>query len=116
VSTPQYLINWFVDLEDLLYGGDDIVGYLDATTPNPIAPTSSKWLRFKVLKWIQCLHNSTLLNNGLGFKSVVGFSWLHHILSVADVSMETNACTSEVDEIHAQFSFAQQLVRIVKHC
>jgi hypothetical protein len=63
------------------------------TTFNPLASTTLKWLRFKVVRWMQYLHHSALLNNGLGLFSIVWFPWLHHIQYFADVTMETNACT-----------------------
>jgi hypothetical protein len=61
------------------------------------------------------LHNSAFLNNGLRLFSIVGVPWLQHIPSLADVSMETKVCTSEVDTIPAPFSLAQQWVGIAKH-
>jgi hypothetical protein len=41
---------------------------------NPIASITLKWLRFKILRCMQYLHHSALLNNGLGFVSSVGLS------------------------------------------
>jgi hypothetical protein len=74
---------------------------------NSIASNILKWLRFKLLRWIHYLHQSALLNDGLGLLSVVSFPWLHHIPSIADVTMETKVYTSEVDAIPAPFSVAQ---------
>jgi hypothetical protein len=37
------------------------------------------------------LHHSALLNSGLGLFGIVGFPWLHHTPSLADVTMEINA-------------------------
>jgi hypothetical protein len=34
-----------------------------------------------------------LLNSGLGLLSFIGFPWLHHMPALADVTMETKACT-----------------------
>jgi hypothetical protein len=65
---------------------------------------------------MQYLHHSASLNNLLGLKMSVGFPWLHHTPSLADVTMETEACTSEVDLIPAPLSLAQQLIRTGKHC
>jgi hypothetical protein len=45
---------------------DAIVGDLDAITFNPIAASILKWLKFRILRWMQYLHHSALLNNGLG--------------------------------------------------
>jgi hypothetical protein len=35
----------------------------------------------------------SLASNGLGLFSIVGYPWLHHKQSLADVSTETKACT-----------------------
>jgi len=55
---------------------------------NPVALTILKWLRFNLLRLMNCLHHSALLNNGLGLISIVGFSWLLHITYLGDVTME----------------------------
>jgi hypothetical protein len=60
---------------------------------NPIASTILKCSRFIVLRWMHHLHHSALLNNGLELFSIVGFPWLCHMPSTADVTMETTACT-----------------------
>jgi hypothetical protein len=80
--------DWFADLSGtaadlykILYGGDAITGDVERATFNPIASTTLKLLRFKVGRWIQYVHHSALLNNGLGLFSIVGLSWLHHIRS-----------------------------------
>jgi hypothetical protein len=59
----------------------------------PIASTTLKWLMFKVVRWIQNLHYSALLNNGLGLFSIVGVISLHHIQSLAYVTMQTRPCS-----------------------
>jgi hypothetical protein len=58
-----------------------------------IGLTTLKWLKFKFVKWMHYLHHSAMLNNGLELFSIVGLPWLHHIPSLADVTMETKACT-----------------------
>jgi hypothetical protein len=45
------------------------------------------------MRWMQYLHHSALFNNGLELFSIVGFPWLHHTQSSADVTIETKACT-----------------------
>jgi hypothetical protein len=49
------LLNWLVDLDDILYGGDGIEANLDSITLNPVASTLSKWQTFKLLSWAQFL-------------------------------------------------------------
>jgi hypothetical protein len=68
-------LNQLIDLDEILQGGDAIAGDVDARTYNPIASTTLKWLRFKVVRWMQYLHHSALLNNGLGLFSIDGFPW-----------------------------------------
>jgi hypothetical protein len=63
------------------------------TTFNTIASNILKWLRFKILRWMHYLHHSALFKNEMGLFSIVGFPWLHHIPSLADVTMESKACT-----------------------
>jgi hypothetical protein len=43
------------DFDDLLCGGDDIEGDLDAIISSPIASTIPKWQMFKLLRWVQLL-------------------------------------------------------------
>jgi hypothetical protein len=42
---------------------------------------------------MQYLHHLALRINGLGLFIIVGFPWLHHIVSLADVTMEAKAYT-----------------------
>jgi hypothetical protein len=44
-----------VDLNYILYGGDDIEGDLDAMLFNLVASTVPKWLTFKLLSWVKLL-------------------------------------------------------------
>jgi hypothetical protein len=45
-----------VDLDEMLYGGDDIEEDLDSILLNPVASTISKWQTFKFLRWAQLLN------------------------------------------------------------
>jgi hypothetical protein len=45
-----------VDLDEILYGRDDIEDDLDSILLNPVASTISRWLTFKVLRWAQILN------------------------------------------------------------
>jgi hypothetical protein len=42
-----------VELDEILYGSDAIVGDLNAITFNPIPSTILKWLRFRIVRWMQ---------------------------------------------------------------
>jgi hypothetical protein len=42
-----------VDLEKILYGGDDIEYDLDSIVLNAMASTIPKWWTFKLLRWVQ---------------------------------------------------------------
>jgi hypothetical protein len=75
-----------VDLDEIVCGGDAIVGDLDVVTSNPIASNILKLLRLKFVRWKHYLHNSALLNNRLGLFSIFGFLWLLHIQCLADVN------------------------------
>jgi hypothetical protein len=43
------LLKRFVDLDNILYGGDDIEDDLESILLNPVASTISKWRTFKLL-------------------------------------------------------------------
>jgi hypothetical protein len=45
------------------------------------------------VRWVHGLHHLSLLNNGLELFSIVGFPWLHHINSLANVIMEAKVRT-----------------------
>jgi hypothetical protein len=45
-----------VDLDDILYGGDDIEENLDFKPLNLVASTISKWRTFTFLSWAQLLN------------------------------------------------------------
>jgi hypothetical protein len=42
-----------VDLDEMLYGDDDIEGYREFILLNPVASTIPKWRTFKLLRWMQ---------------------------------------------------------------
>jgi hypothetical protein len=45
-----------VDLDEIVYGGDDIKYDLDSILLNPVALTISKWRTFKLLRWAQLMN------------------------------------------------------------
>jgi hypothetical protein len=45
-----------VDLDEMLYGGNDIEDDLDSILLNPVASTISKWWAFKIMRWEQLLN------------------------------------------------------------
>jgi hypothetical protein len=45
-----------VDLDEILYGGDNIEDDLDSILFNAIASTVPKWQTFKLLRWVQLLN------------------------------------------------------------
>jgi hypothetical protein len=45
-----------VDLDEIVYEGDDIEDDLVSILLNPVASTISKWRTFKVLRWAQLLN------------------------------------------------------------
>jgi hypothetical protein len=49
-------LNRLVDLDEILYGDDDIEDDLDSILLNPVASTISKWRTFKILRWAQLLN------------------------------------------------------------
>jgi hypothetical protein len=52
----EQLLYQLVDLDEILYGDDDIEGDLDSIILNPLASTISKWWTFKYLRWVQVLN------------------------------------------------------------
>jgi hypothetical protein len=42
-----------VDLDEILYGDDDIEGDLDSILLNPVASSIPKWRTFKLLRWVK---------------------------------------------------------------
>jgi hypothetical protein len=56
---PLYLLNQLVEFHEIQYGGHAIEGDLDAVLFNPVSSTIPKWRTFKLLRWVQNLHQST---------------------------------------------------------
>jgi hypothetical protein len=50
------LLNRLEDLDEILYGDDDIEGDLDSIILNPVASTIPKWRTFKLLWVVQLLN------------------------------------------------------------
>jgi hypothetical protein len=50
------LLNRLVDLDEILYGDDDIEDDLDSMRFNPAASTISKWWKFKLLRRVHLLN------------------------------------------------------------
>jgi hypothetical protein len=48
-----------VDFYEIQHGGHAIEGDLDSVFINPVPSTITKWRTFKLLKWMQNLHQST---------------------------------------------------------
>jgi hypothetical protein len=65
---------------------------------NPVSSTVLKWLRFKVVRWRHDFQSCTamvwdcLIGGLLLERLIVGLFWLHHIQSLANVTMATIAC------------------------
>jgi hypothetical protein len=45
-----------VDLDEILYGGDDIENDFNSILLNPVASTIPKWTMFEILRWAQLLN------------------------------------------------------------
>jgi hypothetical protein len=54
--------NRLLNLDEILYGDDDIEGDLDSILLNPVASTITKWRTFKLLRWAQLLDRLVGLN------------------------------------------------------
>jgi hypothetical protein len=67
---------------------DAIQGDLDAIAFHPIASTIIKLLRFKFVCW----------RPRTAVVCIVGLLWLHHIQSLGDVTVTTNACNLRKDK------------------
>jgi hypothetical protein len=61
-----------VDLDEIIYGGDDIEGDLDSILLNLVALTIPKWRTFNFLRWMQLLNRlvdlDETLNGGVGIE------------------------------------------------
>jgi hypothetical protein len=49
-----------VDCYEIHYGCDAIEGDLDATLSNPVPSTVPNWQTFRLLRWMQNVHQSAL--------------------------------------------------------
>jgi hypothetical protein len=49
-------LNRLVDLEEILYRGDDIEDDFNSILLNPVASTISEWQTLKCLRWAQLLN------------------------------------------------------------
>jgi hypothetical protein len=67
----RYLLKQFVDSHENQQGGHAIECDPDAIIFNPIASTILKWRTFKLLRWMQNLHQSALGYKGITLISVV---------------------------------------------
>jgi hypothetical protein len=54
-----------VDLDEILYGGDDIEHDLYFILFNAVASTTPKWEKFKILRWVQLLNRLVDLDESL---------------------------------------------------
>jgi hypothetical protein len=82
-------LNRLVDFREIWYGGNAIQGDLDAIIFNPTSSTILKWLRFKALAW---RHDSQPCTAVVWDCLIVGLFLLHHIQSLANVTISTIAC------------------------
>jgi hypothetical protein len=62
---------------------------LDAIIFNPVSSTILKWLRFKFVNWRHDFQPCTAM---VWDCLIVGLFWLHHIQSLADVTMAIIEC------------------------
>jgi hypothetical protein len=49
------ILNCFVNLDEIMYGGDDVVDDIDSIRLNLLASTTPIWRTFKILRWVQLL-------------------------------------------------------------
>jgi hypothetical protein len=54
-----------VDLDEILYGGHDVEGYIDSILLNLVASTIPKWKTFNLLRWAQILNRLVGLHENL---------------------------------------------------
>jgi hypothetical protein len=81
-------LNRYVDFHEIWHRGNAIQGDLDAIIFNPTSSTILKWLRFKVVSWRHDVQPCTAV---VWDHLIVGLLWLHHIQSLANVTMATIA-------------------------
>jgi hypothetical protein len=51
------LLNRLVDVDEILYGGDDIESDFKSILFNPVASIIPKWRTFILLRWVQLLQH-----------------------------------------------------------
>jgi hypothetical protein len=65
-------VNRLVDLDEMMYGGDDIKYYFDHIQFNPVASIIPKFRMFELLRWVQLLNRlvdlDEILYGGDGFE------------------------------------------------
>jgi hypothetical protein len=81
-------LNRLVVFHEIWYRGNAIQGDLNAIIFNPISSTVLKWLRFKVVSW---RHDFELCTAMVWDCFIVGWLWLDHLQSLANVTMATIA-------------------------
>jgi hypothetical protein len=65
-----------VDLDEILYDGDDIEDGLDSILFNAVASTVPKWRTFKLLRWVQLLNRLVDLDEILYGGDGIGYCLL----------------------------------------
>jgi hypothetical protein len=74
-----------MDLDEILYGGDDIEDDLESILFSPIASTISKWRTFKFLRWAQLLNRlvdlDEILYGGDGIEYYPGYILFNPVAS-----------------------------------
>jgi hypothetical protein len=71
-----------MDLDEILYGGDDIEDDLDFMLFSPVASTISKWRTFKLLRRVHLLNRLVDLDEILYFGNGIKGDLDHSILAV----------------------------------
>jgi hypothetical protein len=79
-------LNHLVDFHDIWYGGNATQVDLDAVIFNPTSSTILKWLRFRVVSWRHDFQPCTAMVRDC---LIIEFLWLHHIQSLANVTVAT---------------------------
>jgi hypothetical protein len=74
------LLNRLVDLDEILYGCDDIEEDLDSMLLNPAASTILKWRTFKLLRWTQLLNQLVNLDEILFGVMILNITSTTHYL------------------------------------
>jgi hypothetical protein len=69
--SPPYLFDQFIDFHEIEQGSHVIQDDFYAIISNPIALTILKWRRFKLLRWMQKLHQSAFDYKALSLVTMV---------------------------------------------